>query len=72
MRGMWQLLWTTKAEREIRKSIFPPCPQRPKDLPNGYGYGSDERLGQFHSQVAIDPINNKSYLELDDQRKSAP
>ena len=27
-------------------------------------------LGQFHSQIAIDPINNKSYLEVDDQRKS--
>ena len=27
-------------------------------------------LGQFHSQMMIDPINNNSHLELDDRRKS--
>ena len=43
MRGMWQLLWTTKRERELR---------------------------QFHSQMAIDPLNNRSYLEPNDQSKS--
>ena len=43
MRGMWQLLWTTKRERELR---------------------------QFHSQMAIDPLNNRSYLEPNDESKS--
>lgn len=66
MRGMWQLLWTTKRERELRKSFS--CSQQPSYLSNRYGI--DERLGNFHSQIMIDPINNEPHLELDDQRKS--
>ena len=68
MTGMWQLLWTTQRERDIRKSPPPFHSQEPSHLSNEYGI--DRMLGQFHSQMMIDPINNKSHLELDDQRKS--
>ena len=67
MHGMWQLYWTIKREKDAngRKS---PLPQRliffSKEPVN------DKRLGQFHSQITIDPINNTSHLELGNDRKS--
>ena len=69
MRGTWQLLWTTKREGDVRKSIST-SPLHNNIVILADGYGTDERLGRFHSQVAIDPINNKTYLEVDEQRKS--
>lgn len=68
MGELWQLYWTIQRHRDPngRRSSFPAVyfPLNEQT--------ADKRLGQFHSEMTIDPINHRSHLELETNRESIP
>lgn len=62
---LWQLLWTIKRHRNPngRRSSFPAV----SFILNGQIV--DKRLGQVLSETKIDPIDNRSHLQIDTNSK---